>query len=218
MIGAWWLRCLSGLALAAALTVASTADAASLIGEQVHLKHWFGSTEYGEAFPTVTADADDTAFVEVGLTHVGQQSYPAGYNVDLGANSISVRLVFVGLNSAWSWGSPNGLRLTSDRLDISQMLATLSVESFGGFGFTADRVFQYDTNTVMFDFQHLPASSEIGFMATWENPSPTPESGMWVLMLAGFAACGAILRKRQNVRAACPSVGTTTPSMVASSA
>jgi hypothetical protein len=182
-----------------ALTLASSAQAASLLGEQLVLEHQFNRDVYGTTETTVTADSSDAAFMQLGYTYIGDRPFPAGYTIDVNPYSISVRMVFQGLTTVWNGGSPNGLVLRSDLLDIPTMLSTLIVQDVGDFHMTSDRVSAYGNNGVLFQFANLNASTGIGFDAQWENPSAVPEPTSWGLMILGFGGMGAMLRRRRSL-------------------
>jgi hypothetical protein len=195
------------VAVLAAFGVACTqsAAAASLLGEHLTLEHEFDGGVYASVETTVTQGTDDTAFMWIGnnLVPIGNGNYsfiPAGYNVNVNSFSISVRGVFAnGFNSTFNTSFPHGLVLRSDRLDIPQLLATLSIHTVGDFYMNPERVTAFGVDGVLFHFGGLSMINNIGFDASWENSAAVPEPATWATMVFGFGLSGAALRRRKAV-------------------
>lgn len=175
------LRCggkMRALLLVSLFLTTKAALAAPLVGSNVHLMHYYDGGNYGEANTVVGDGIADAVDMFAGY-YFGDPRWPVGYHVNLDEAKISVRF-YHPYSTYWSGGTFNGLLVTSDALDLSSILSSLTITT-DHFSLGSERVTAYGPQTLGLNFQGLTFSSLSSFELTW-TPATVPEAPLLPLM------------------------------------
>lgn len=210
------LRKLAGLAAAgAAALLPQAANAATILGETITISESIGGTYLGYGFYSGASTQQLTRTIAAGAEVAGSGTgdwlglplLPTTFDIDPLAGLMSFNF--------YDW--PYGILVQLYPWTVTVELSPNAAERFSGMwliyrdsafqapsaSFTGNKVtFVLDGGFANFVSQHRPHvfSAIFGFTTEPNVGGGVPEPASWAMMLAGFAAAGAAMRRRPRVR------------------